>query len=58
MRLSEIAPTKPKTAAQMRLDALKKQADQAMLTAQSEQQRQRLKKAQSRLAKLTTAPNR
>lgn len=53
MRISEIIkPIKSKTPAQVRIDALKKTADQASAAASAERQRQRLHKARTTMAKL------
>ena len=42
MKISEIETLKPKTPAQLRIDALKKAADHASAAASAERQRQRL----------------
>jgi hypothetical protein len=53
MKLHEIIkPAKPKTPAQLRIDALKTAADQASAAASAERQRQRLHKARTTMAKL------
>jgi hypothetical protein len=53
MRICEIIkPFKSKTPAQLRIDALKKAADQASAAVSTERQRQRLNKARTTMAKL------
>ncbi len=52
MKISEIERLKPKTPAQLRIDALKKAADQASAAVGMERQRQRLNKARTNMAKL------
>jgi hypothetical protein len=52
MKISEIEAHKPKTPAQLRIDTLKKAADQASAAVSTERQRQRLHKARTNMAKL------
>ena len=52
MKINEIETLKPKTPAQLRIDALKKAADHASAAASAERQRQRLNKARNTMAKL------
>jgi hypothetical protein len=52
MKISEIETIKSKTPAQLRIDALKKAADQASAAVSTERQRQRLNKARTTMAKL------
>jgi len=56
MRISEITAKKPKTPEQLRIVALKKQADQAVKAASAEVQRKRLNKATRRIARLRAIP--
>jgi hypothetical protein len=53
MRICEIIkPFKSKSPEQLRIDALKKAADQASAAVSTERQRQRLNKARTAMAKL------
>lgn len=53
MKLHEIIkPIKPKSPEQLRIDALKRTADQASAAVSAERQRQRLHKARTTMAKL------
>jgi hypothetical protein len=53
MKINEIIkPIKPKSPEQLRIDALKRTADQASAAASAERQRQRLHKARTTMAKL------
>jgi hypothetical protein len=53
MKINEIIkPIKPKSPEQLRIDALKRAADQASAAASAERQRQRLNKARTTMAKL------
>ena len=52
MKICEIETIKSKTPAQLRIDALKKAADQASAAVSTERQRQRLNKARTTMAKL------
>ncbi len=53
MKINEIIkPVKSKSPEQLRIDALKKAADQASAAASAERQRQRLRKARTTMAKL------
>ena len=56
MRISEITAKKPKSPEQLRIDALKKRADQAVIAANAEVQRKRLNKATKRIARLRSIP--
>lgn len=55
MKISEIVTLKPKTPAQLRIDALKRAADQASAAVSAERQRKRLNKAHAAMAKLKQA---
>jgi hypothetical protein len=55
MKISEIETIKSKTPAQLRIDALKKAADQASAAVSAERQRKRLNKARAAMAKITQA---
>jgi hypothetical protein len=52
MRINEITGNKPKTPADLHVDALKKQADQASSNLRAERQRQRIARANKSLARL------
>ena len=52
MRLSEIKPTRPHSAEQLRLAALKRAADQAQAQVQAQRQRKRLQAAQQAMQRL------
>jgi hypothetical protein len=52
VKISEIETIKSQTPAQLRIDALKKAADQASAAVGMERQRQRLNKARTTMAKL------
>jgi hypothetical protein len=55
MKISEIETIKSKTPAQLRIDALKKAADQASAAVSAERQRQRLSNARAAMAKINQA---
>jgi hypothetical protein len=55
MKISEIETIKSKTPAQLRIDALKKAADQASSAVSAERQRKRLNKARAAMAKINQA---
>ena len=58
MKISEIETIKPiksKTPAQLRIDALKRAADQASAAVSAERQRKRLSKAHAAMAKINQA---
>jgi hypothetical protein len=55
MKISEIETIKSKTPAQLRIDALKKAADQASAAVSAERQRNRLSKARAAMAKINQA---
>jgi hypothetical protein len=55
MKISEIETIKSKTPAQLRIDALKRAADQASSAVSAERQRKRLSKARAAMAKINQA---
>lgn len=55
MKISEIETIKSKTPAQLRIDALKKAADQASAAVSAERQQKRLQKARAAMAKINQA---
>lgn len=58
MRLSEIAPMRPKRPGELRVAALKTAADQASDALRLERERKRLRRAQTALGKLQRARTR
>jgi uncharacterized protein YlxW (UPF0749 family) len=52
MRISEVAPTKPITPEQSRVNGLKQRVKQAQAAVAAERQRQQAAKAQKQIAKL------
>jgi len=52
MRLSEIAPIRPKRSGELRVAALRQAADQASDAVRLERERQRIRQAQTALGKL------
>lgn len=55
MKISEIETIKSKTPAQLRIDALKRAADQASAAVSAERHRKRLSKAHAAMAKINQA---
>jgi hypothetical protein len=55
MKISEIETIKSKTPAQLRIDALKRAADQASAAVSAERQRKRINKARAAMAKINQA---
>jgi len=58
MRLSEIAPIRPKRPGELRVAALRQAADQASDAVRLERERQRIRQAQTALGKLQRSKTR